>query len=101
MKLELEVLARTSIKRKKPWPRTAFIGEVRPHTIPNKFYHAGFVSLLLRGDGELNSFRYHNFTISFNSVACYRVIVNTVQPFIVYTRVHFKCSSRTKVVDIQ
>ena len=56
MKLELEVLARTSIKRKKPWPRTAFIGEVRPHFFSNKFYHAGFVLVLLRGNGERNSF---------------------------------------------
>ena len=28
MKLELEVLASTSIRRKKPWPRLAWIGQV-------------------------------------------------------------------------
>lgn len=28
MKLELEVLASTSIKRRKPWPQLAWIGQV-------------------------------------------------------------------------
>jgi hypothetical protein len=28
MKLELEVLASTNIKRKKPWPKIVWVGEV-------------------------------------------------------------------------
>ena len=35
MKLELEVLASTTIKRKKPWPRLAWAGEVRYHQTSN------------------------------------------------------------------